>query len=315
MSEKKLFAVGDFNVDILLNSMESLPRVGTEILAGEMGLAMGGSSAIFAANAALLGIPTTFCSAVGSDFYASFLIQELEEKGIDTNHINTIEGAKTGATIILNYDQDRANVTYSGAMDFFNVDHIPWEMLKSYQHFHLANFFLLKKFRYQVVEVFRKAKSLGLTTSLDMQWDPLEKWDFDYQACLPFVDVFFPNESELLALTRENSIQEALEKLKPYANIVALKLGDKGSVGLLQDQQIQVPAFRAKEFADSIGAGDSFNVGFIKKYIAGGNVEECLKNGNLMGAINTTKAGGTAAFEDAGELEKKIKTLLQTVKS
>ena len=49
-------------------------------------------------------------------------------------------------------------------------------------------------------ELFRKAKQLGLTTSFDMQWDPQETWKLDIPDVLPYVDVFLPNENELMLL-------------------------------------------------------------------------------------------------------------------
>lgn len=50
------------------------------------------------------------------------------------------------------------------------------------------------------------------------------------------------------------------------------------------------------EVVDAIGAGDSFNAGFISQFIQGKSFIECQRFGNLTGAINTTAAGGTGAF-------------------
>ena len=55
-------------------------------------------------------------------------------------------------------------------------------------------------------------------------------------------------------------------------------------------------SFLNKEVVDAIGAGDSFNSGFISAFVAGHPLEDCQRNGNLTGAINTTAAGGTGAF-------------------
>ena len=56
-------------------------------------------------------------------------------------------------------------------------------------------------------------------------------------------------------------------------------------------------AFLNKSVVDAIGAGDSFNSGFIKKYTDQSALPECLEFAALTGAINTTGAGGTAAFQ------------------
>jgi sugar/nucleoside kinase (ribokinase family) len=54
---------------------------------------------------------------------------------------------------------------------------------------------------------------------------------------------------------------------------------------------------------DTIGAGDSFDAGFLHHFIRGANVEDCLRYGNLTGALSTTRSGGTEAFREAGHRE------------
>ena len=46
----------------------------------------------------------------------------------------------------------------------------------------------------------------------------------------------------------------------------------------------------------AIGAGDSFNAGFIHKFLQGAAFAECQEFANLTGAVSTTAAGGTSAF-------------------
>jgi sugar/nucleoside kinase (ribokinase family) len=58
------------------------------------------------------------------------------------------------------------------------------------------------------------------------------------------------------------------------------------------------PAYLNNNVVDAIGAGDSFNAGFISKFIKHRPLEECLDFGALMGAVNTTAAGGTGAFKN-----------------
>jgi sugar/nucleoside kinase (ribokinase family) len=50
---------------------------------------------------------------------------------------------------------------------------------------------------------------------------------------------------------------------------------------------------------DTIGAGDSFDAGFLHQFIRAAKIEECLRFGNLAGALSTTREGGTEAFRDA----------------
>ena len=67
---------------------------------------------------------------------------------------------------------------------------------------------------------------------------------------------------------------------------------------------MDLPAFLNKNVVDAIGAGDSFNAGFIYKYILGNTIPDCQQYGNLTGAVSTTAAGGITAFQDYEKFRK-----------
>jgi sugar/nucleoside kinase (ribokinase family) len=54
---------------------------------------------------------------------------------------------------------------------------------------------------------------------------------------------------------------------------------------------------------DPVGAGDSFDAGFLHEYLHGADVQSCLDAGNLTGALSTTCPGGTEAFRDRAYVE------------
>jgi len=118
----------------------------------------------------------------------------------------------------------------------------------------------------------------------------------DLPNVLRYVDVFLPNEVEALHLSGQKTLSAALEKLAKLGNIIVVKLGEKGSVSKQGESTFEADAFLNKNIVDAIGAGDSFNAGFIAKFVKGKSVKECQIFGNLMGAINTTQPGGTTAF-------------------
>lgn len=307
MMNPKLLVVGELNVDLILNKIQAFPQVGKETIADEMDICLGSSSAIMAANSAAMGVDTTFCGVVGDDYFGDLILGELERRSVDLRHVTKLAGQKTGCTLVLNYGQDRANITYQGAMNLLTIRDIPFGSSVIYQHLHVSSLFLQKGLLSDLEQIFINARAAGMTTSLDLQWDPAEQWAFDYARCLPHVDVFMPNESELLALTKTDSISSGIEKIRPYLNTLALKMGKNGSMGICGNQQLTVSAFEGPHFVDAIGAGDSFNAGFIQKYITGAPLEDCLREGNLMGALNTTAAGGTGAFHDFNKISENIK--------
>jgi sugar/nucleoside kinase (ribokinase family) len=297
--------VGELNVDLILNQIDQFPEVGKEVLAGKMNLTLGSSSAIFASNLSTLGVSTTFIGKIGQDSFGDLVIDSLGSRGVNTDNVIREAKFQTGATIVLNFGEDRAMVTHPGAMDHLKLEDVQEQVLKSARHLHLSSVFLQPGLSGQLVALFKKAKDLGLTTSIDPQWDPAERWELDLENLLPNVDVFMPNTGELMALTRATDLQGAIQVLAPYANILVVKDGSAGAYAWAEGALVHQPAFLNKQVVDSIGAGDSFDAGFITKYIQGKSIQECLEFGALSGAINTTRPGGTTAFENL-DLVKEI---------
>lgn len=296
MKKFDVLALGELNVDLILNKIEGMPEVGKEKFAREMTLTLGSSTAIFAANVASLGSKTAFVGMIGRDNFGGLVKSSLEEKGVDISLLIETDKAETGATIVLNYDEDRANVTYQGTMDLMSLEDIDKAVFSETKHLHISSIFMQSGVKKDLIEILSFARNNGVTTSLDTQWDPSEKWDFDYGKILPLIDVFIPNEVELLNLIQSVSLEEAIDKIRPYINTCVVKRGNKGSLLLQDDLVNDMPAFLNTDVIDAIGAGDSFNAGFISQFVMGKSVVECQRMGNLMGAVNTTAAGGTGAF-------------------
>lgn len=305
MKEFDIIALGELNVDLILNQIEGEPEIGKEKFAKQMTLTLGSSTAIFAANAAALGAKVAFCGMIGNDSFGDLVEQSLQEKGVDTRYLIRQDKYATGATICMSYDEDRANLTYQGAMDFMSLEDINPEIFKTTKHIHISSIYMQSGVKRDLVKILELCKENGVTTSLDSQWDPAEKWDLDYKTVLPLVTVFMPNETELKFLTQSQTLDEAIEKIRPYINAAVIKCGSRGSLLMRQGKQDRVQkALLNKNVVDCIGAGDSFNSGFITRLAAGDPLDKCQQYGNMTGAVNTTAAGGTTAFTCREDVER-----------
>ena len=303
MKPYDILAIGELNVDLILNRIDGQPEVGKEKFAEDMILTLGSSTAIFAANAAALGAKVGFVGMIGHDSFGDLIRESLRAKGVDTSMLIESDTLSSGATIILNYGEDRAMVTYQGAMAIMSFADIDKSVFEQTRHIHISSIFLQPALNADLEKVLAYARSRGVTTSLDAQWDPAEKWEFDYARILPLVSVFLPNEKELMLLTSSATVDEAIEKIKPYVNTAVIKMGNKGSLLVCKEgEAVFLPSFLNREVVDAIGAGDSFNAGCISRFVKGEPLSECQRFGNLMGAINTT-AAGTGAFTDKAKIE------------
>ncbi|MHB1146666.1 MAG: carbohydrate kinase family protein [Lutibacter sp.] len=293
-----VLVVGELNVDIILDKIQGFPEIGKEILSKELNVTLGSSSAIFASNLSSLENKVAFIGKIGKDNFSSIIKNSLERKKVNTDNIISSEDYKTGLTIVLNYDMNRANVTFPGAMEHLLENDITDAILGQAKHLHLSSIFLQTGLIKDVAKLFQRAKKLGLSTSMDPQWDPAEQWDLDLNKLLPFVDVFLPNTEEFKFITKSSDIESGLEKVKSFAKVIVIKDGEKGAHLWDTKNLITKPAFLNENVADCIGAGDSFDAGFINEYLKGADLERCLEVGNIIGAINTTASGGTTAFEN-----------------
>ena len=307
--EFDVIVVGELNIDLILDEIESFPEVGKEVLAKQMTLTLGSSSAIFASNISSLGARVAFLGKIGKDKFGEVVIESLQRSQVDVSMIKEDAEVGTGATVILNVQEDRANTTYPGAMDLLTIQDISEDDLSRAKHLHFSSFFMQPGLRNDIGRLFRTAQHLGLTTSFGMQWDPQEQWDLDFEEILPYVDVFLPNEKELMFLSGKNNLKAAINSIKEHTDILVIKRGNQGSMVCYRDEILDRPAFINQSVVDAIGAGDSFNAGFIYKFIKGTPISECQEFGNLTGAVSTLAAGGTAAFQDYEEFREKARNI------
>ena len=294
--------VGELNLDVVLYGLPGHFELDREYLASNLSLTLGSSSAIFAHNFACLGNRVGFHSAVGDDPLGQLCLERLTESGVDVSPVRKFPGKQTGLSVILTQPQKRFILTYPGVMAEMRFEDLDLRRVFSTQHLHLSSYFLQKALRPRVPDLFRLAKEAGLSTSMDTNDDPDNRWDQDVLDVLPWLDVLLPNEEEACRLARIDDPIGALDFLAARASLVVMKRGDKGAVARRGSQTFEAPPTKIAA-VDTIGAGDSFDAGFLHQFIRRAKIEDCLRYGNLSGALSTTRSGGTEAFRDAKHRE------------
>lgn len=295
---------GEVNLDLILYGVpEELPRE-RELLADRMMLTLGGSSAILAHNLAALGSRVGFQSRIGDDDFGQLAMQPLRQSGVDVSRVIQTQGpAKTGITVILQREQWRNMVTYSGTIEELAFQELDLSYLTDSRHFHLSSFYLQRKLRPQIPELFRRMKDAGLTTSLDTNDDPDDGWEGGLQEALRHVDIFMPNEREAQKAAGTGDLETAVQRLAAFIPLVVVKLGREGSMAQRGAERFISPPIRV-DAVDPVGAGDSFDAGFLHQYVRGADLPACLTAGNLAGAFSTTRSGGTEAFRDSSHRQR-----------
>ena len=294
--------IGELNLDLILYGLPPELVLEREHLAKDLSITLGSSSAIFAHNLALLGNKVGFSSCIGSDPLGEICLKRLGESGVDLTRIRRLAGKITGLTVILPQRKQRFILTYPGTMYEMTNRELDMGYLLRAKHLHLSSYFLQKGMRPHLIEIYRKAKEAGLSTSLDTNDDPEDRWSGDIQLLLKYVDILLPNEREACKLAQVDDAEKAAQILSQKVPILVIKRGAQGAIAWKGKEKYSGFA-PVVDMADPVGAGDSFDAGFIHQYIRGVKLEDCLKFANIIGALSVTRAGGTEAFRDVQHRE------------
>src|SRR6266849_2394718 len=293
-----LSVVGELNLDLVLYGLPEHLELDREHLASDLRLTLCSSSAIFAHNFALLGNRVAFHSAIGDDPLGELCLSRLAESGANVSGVQKFRGKQTGLTVILPRPQKRFILTYLGVMAEMRFEDLDLDHVFAARHLHLSSFFLQRALRPRVPDLFRLAKQAGLSTSLDTNDDPEDRWERDVLEVLKWVDVLLPNEHEACRLAGTDDPLRAAETLAEKVPLIVMKRGERGVLARRGSELFEALPPKT-ESVDTIGAGDSFDAGFLHQFIRGAKLEDCLQFGNLTGAFSTTRQGGTEAFRDA----------------
>jgi len=298
---KRVLVVGEINVDLICQGYHAFPTPGREVLVDDFQMVLGSASAICAMGLARLGTPVTFFGKVGDDPTGRFCLDAMRARSIDLSRVVADSKVKTGVTVAITSPQDRALVSFLGSIAALRERDVPRELFAAADHVHVSSYYLQEALRPGVAALFRDARAAGLTTSLDPGFDPSEGWGPDMAETLTHVDVFFPNEVELRALTLIEDPEEAVRRLQRSPTRVVAKLGARGAMAIGDDgRAVHVPA-PAVRVSDTTGAGDSFDAGFLHAWLGGASLADCLRLGAACGALSTRGLGGTATQADLAE--------------
>ena len=294
MPDLDLLILGDANPDLVLTG-DIEPAYGqTERLLDGAHLTVGGSGAIVACGAARLGLRVAFSGVVGDDHFGRYMRDELDRRGVDVSGLVVDPTRSTGLTVVLARRDDRAILTHEGTIGDLRSELIDPGLLGAAAHVHVASYFLQTRLAPDLPALFERIRAGGVTTSVDPNGDPSERWDGGLRALLPQVDVFLPNATEATRIAGSASVDDAVIALAALAGIIVAKAGPDGAVAARGDQLVRAPA-AAVDTVDATGAGDSFDAGFLCSWLAGDPLERALAIGNACGALSTRALGGVDA--------------------
>jgi sugar/nucleoside kinase (ribokinase family) len=292
-----LAIVGELNLDLILYGLPLEMDTERDLVGTGFASTLGSSSAIVAHNAAALGLRVQFATLIGNDDFGQAALGRLKLAGVDTSGTIVDPGVQTGVTILLPHGTVRHSLSYLGSIAALTVDQLNWEHLAEARHFHLSSLYLQTGLHAGIADLLRYLKGAGVSISLDTNDDPSNRWGSPLQEVLPFVDLFLPSESEICRMAGGVELDRAIQAFADRVPTLIIKRGRHGCRACHKGQVIDYPGVVVAP-VDTIGAGDSFDAGFLCAYLKSMDIAGCARAGNIAGALSTLSTGGTESFRN-----------------
>jgi sugar/nucleoside kinase (ribokinase family) len=273
-----------------------------------------GAPGIFIDQAAKVGATALFAGAVGDDAFGHVLLDRFAADGVSTDLIATIPGVPTGSAFV-SYNDDASrdfvfNIAHSAASRLADPATIATKMCAAgIDLFHVSGSTLGDPAMAATVLALCEALA---TSDVALSFDPnIRKELASDPAYRRTVDsliarcrYFLPSEEDVAVLFPGEEFQPmATRLLDRGAEIVVLKRGNKGSLGVDRSgEPIEMPAFPAT-VVDPTGAGDCFCATLVTLLAGGMGFAEALSHANAAGALAVGRVGPMEGNSTLDEIE------------
>ena len=281
---QRLTIIGDIGVDLVLGPISGWPQPGTETLMERSELRAGGSAGNAALAVSYLGGHSRLLSVVGSDDLGNWLQDQLHGLGAS---LEVCDAPTTLSVGLIHSWGERTFFTTRGHLEKLSYEHIRNRLLPAPDRGAIAllsGVFLTPLLRRHYLQLIEDLNSLGYQVALDTNWPP-QNWSSALRAevgtWISRCQHVLLNELEVASLGDSSDLNVALERLIPSLSsgaTLVVKVGAKGAIGIQGSRRVECPAPAVAIF-DTIGAGDSFNAGYLLARIAGANLTDALTAG------------------------------------
>ena len=305
---RSLIAAGEFFFDLIFYRLDRLPRMGEELFTPNFGFTLGGGTPNTAITAARLGRKVEVVMVLGDTALDDFAVKSLAKDGVGTSLIRRQSASMGAITVSVSLPKDRFLLTYPGSniyLEKYLLATATRKKLAAASHVHFG---LSPSDWKAFAELIRSLKKKGVTSSWDLGWNPKAVRRAGFRELYGALDVVFLNRLEASHYAGEDNPEKAIRKLAQPRQTVVVKLGAEGAIALGPQGLERSPGMKVK-CLDTTGAGDAFNGGFLHAWLDGAELLDCLRAGNVCGALSTTKPGGNMATPNQAGLKRALRKM------
>jgi sugar/nucleoside kinase (ribokinase family) len=301
-SAMDVVCLGILVADAIARPVGDLPERGSLGLVDEISLHGGGCALNTASVLVRLGLSAGVAGKVGDDALGAFLLELLDERGVDRGGVLVDRAVATSATVVLvDAAGERTFLHLPGASAEVRADELDRSYLLSGRCLHFAGALVMEALDGEPgARLLAEARSRGLLTSLDTVWDATGRWERVLPA-LPHVDLFAPSLPEGRAITGEGEPAAVAAWLRERGvREVVLKCGPSGCYASGDSFEGALDALPVAA-VDGTGAGDAFVAGLLYGRLEGWPLERSARFANAVGALATTAVGAVEGVRDLEE--------------
>lgn len=282
-----LLSVGRLYCDLVFTGLDRMPTPGTELFADKLTICAGGGAFITSAYFRAAGGASTLAAYLPAAPFETPVLEQLKACSVDGSLCAPAPaGADPQVTVAMTLQGDRSFLTRANGPA---VPRLTGAQLAAREigHIHVGELRSLVENPWLV----DLARSEGTTLSLDCGWE--DDVYRDAGDLISAVDIFLPSKDEVRHL-EESGVVWSEEVL------TVVKCGRDGAYALKGGRVLPAMAVSA-QVVDTTGAGDAFNGGFLRAWLAGSALDTCLMSGNRCGSAAVSAPGGTGGIHLVSE--------------
>jgi len=293
-----LIAVGGAYVDINVPQFP-VPEEGlqleTEVVGHQYRVEPGGSAVNFARLCASMGIPTTFVGKVGQDAMGELLVDLLKKAHVTPELVHAADVSTSVSFNMVNDDGKSIMAVAGTANQVLTADEVyerVSNMLSEAEYLCIGGCFKLKQLMPAFERLAHDAQAAGVRIVLDHgrlnSGVTAEEKEVVKRLALA-ADVYMPSTDEFMQLWQVDSVAAGLAMMaEKGCGVTVVKNGSDGVVSFVNGDVVKVPAFAVTPL-HTVGAGDSFNAGFVAAQLQGKDLVDSMTYGCATAALKISR--------------------------
>ncbi len=298
-----VIVLGDYCLDLIFTGLPRMPELGIEVVASGFAMTPGGAYNTVA-SLHRLGVRVGWPADFGNDDFSRFVLESARREGLDESLFNNHARPLRYLTVAASFPHDRAFLAY------YDPSPGPEGALRALAAAASRVVIVVGMYTGHLFGVgARLARARGMKLAMDGNSSHEEHIrSRKVRSALQKLHLLLPNASEARRMTGEEDLSKAILALGELCPLVVVKDGPGGAYGYERGGEIvHAPALNLTPL-DTTGAGDCFDAGFLRAWLDGRPLDECLRWGNAVGGLSTLGMGGTGRVVTIEDVQQALAT-------